>query len=278
MRGGKVVTERNFINLKGIMWKIASEKATSFSAPPAVLKLLTENYPHELSACGTLKRIVTNTTHMPAVTSIRLLELLDRTRIYMYYGLTEASRSSFLLLNENRERLESVGKPAPNVHIKIADGHGKEAPQGEAGEIMIKGMHVAEGYWNNPEETARSMSGGWLRTGDMGYLDRLGFLWLAGRKDHMINVGGQKVSPHEIESVVSGMPGVKECAAVGLEDSLLSEVVRLFVVREGESPDTDEIIRICRARLENFKVPKRVDFVQSLPKTDTGKVRRQLLR
>ncbi len=275
-QGGTVVIQRNFINLNELLEKVISEKATSFSAPPAILKLLVENYPGRLPECAkSLRYIVTNTNFMPKETSLPLMGLLGETRVYMYYGLTEASRSSFNLLNENREKVESVGKAAPNVEIRIADDGMKEVPGNQMGEILIRGRHVVDGYWKRLEETEKSIVNGWLRTGDVGYLDGKGYLWLAGRKDHMINVAGQKVSPLEIEKVAAEFPGIRECAAVGCRDDVLNEVVKLFVVGEGSGED---IIRFCRERLENFKVPRYVEFVESLPKTEAGKVRRSFLR
>ena len=276
-QGGKVIIQKNFINLRDVLGKIISEKATAFSAPPAILKVLVENYPERVSEAGKyLRYLVTNTNFMPKETGLPLLDLLGKTRVCMYYGLTEASRSSFNLLNENREKVESVGKPAPNVQIRIMDGK-KECKNREIGEIMIKGRHVVDGYWKNESETKKAIENGWLKTGDMGYFDQDGYLWLVGRKDHMINVAGQKVSPIEIEGVVSMFPGVKECAAAGFRDDVLGEVVKVFVVPEGALAAND-IIAFCRGKMENFKVPRHVDFVGSLPKTEAGKIRRGFLR
>jgi long-chain acyl-CoA synthetase len=273
-----VIIQKNFINLNELLEKIIRERATSFSAPPAILKLLVDNYPDKLRECGKyLRYIVSNTSFMPKETSLPLMDLLPKTRIYMYYGLTEASRSSFNLYNENREKVESVGRPAPNVKIRIADGEMQESPANEIGEIMISGRHVVDGYWKNPGETEKSIVNGWLRTGDMGYFDPDGYLWIVGRKDHMINVSGQKVSPQEIENVVCKFPGVKEVAAVGCKDGIFGEAVKIFVVAEGKV-ESDDIIRFCRGRLENYKVPRSVEFVGSLPKTEAGKIKRSFLR
>lgn len=277
-QAGKVIIQKNFINLNELLEKIIRERATSFSAPPAILKLLVDNYPDKLRECGKyLRYIVSNTSFMPKETSLPLMDLLPKTRIYMYYGLTEASRSSFNLYNENREKVESVGRPAPNVKIRIADGEMQESPANEIGEIMISGRHVVDGYWKNPGESEKSIVNGWLRTGDMGYFDPDGYLWIVGRKDHMINVSGQKVSPQEIENVVCKFPGVKEVAAVGCKDGIFGEAVKIFVVAEGKV-ESDDIIRFCRGRLENYKVPRSVEFVGSLPKTEAGKIKRSFLR
>ncbi|HJW97200.1 MAG TPA: class I adenylate-forming enzyme family protein [archaeon] len=275
-QGGTIVIQRNFINLNELLEKVIKERATSFSSPPAILKLLVENYSCRLSECAkNLRYIVTNTNFMPKETSLPFMGMLGETRVYMYYGLTEASRSSFNLLNENMEKVESVGRPAPNVEIRIVDDGMKDIPANQMGEIIIRGRHVVDGYWKRLEETEKSIVNSWLRTGDMGYFDEEGYLWLVGRKDHMINVAGQKVSPLEIEKIASGFPGIRECAAVGCRDDVLNEVVKLFVVGEGSG---EEIMRFCRARLENFKVPRYVEFVESLPKTEAGKIRRSFLR
>jgi acyl-CoA synthetase (AMP-forming)/AMP-acid ligase II len=195
----------------------------------------------------------------------------------MYYGLTEASRSTFNLYNENREKVESVGKATPNVEVMVVDDGMNELPANQTGEVIIRGRHVIDCYWKNKKETEKSIVNGWLKTGDMGYFDSEGYLWLVGRKDHIINVSGEKVAPREIEKVVSCSPGVKEAAAVGVPDEMFNEVVKVFVVKEGDAT-ADDIIRFCRGKLESYKIPRFVEFVDSLPRTEAGKLRRGLLR
>ena len=161
----------------------------------------------------------------------------------------------------------------------MCDDDGNEVALGEAGEICIRGPQVMEGYWQKPDETAEVMlPGGWFRTGDVGRMDDKGFVTIEDRKKDMILVSGFNVYPNEIEGVVVEMNGVLEVAAIGKPDKKSGEVVKLFVVRSGDSITEKDVKQYCRDNLTGYKVPREIVFVDDLPKSNVGKVLRRELR
>lgn len=280
MAGGGIIIERNAINLRRIADEIAAGSVTFFAAVPTTLKLLIENYPDTLErAGGHLRIIVSNSTAMPPETTRAILERLPRTRFCYYYGLTEASRSTFICFNDHPDRLSSVGQATPNTRVQIRDGD-KALPAGEPGEVCVEGRHVVQEYWNRPEASSR-IRNGWLYTGDFGVLDSEGFLYLLGRKDEMINIGGEKVAPAEIEAAAKEVPGVMDAAAVGIPDELLQEAVKLYIVPEpGANPEEvrGRVVQDLKRRLESYKQPKHIEIAEEIPKTDSGKVKRMFLK
>jgi long-chain acyl-CoA synthetase len=195
------------------------------------------------------------------------------------YGLTEASP----ILTGNPLHLKefngSVGVPFSSTEVAIFDDDAKELGVGEAGEICARGPQVMAGYWQKPEETARVMFGeGWLRTGDVGRLDENGFLFIDDRKKDVIVVSGFKVYPNEIEDVATLQKGVREAAAIGVPDAQSGEVVKLFVVRGDKNVTAADVLAHARRSLTGYKVPRHVEFVDELPKTNVGKVLRRALK
>ncbi len=209
---------------------------------------------------------------------MELAALLPETRICMHYGLTEASRSAFMEFHKDKDYLCSVGRPTPNTIIKIFDEQGIEVPTGEEGEICIKGDHVTCGYINALNEL--SYFDDYFRTGDWGHKDREGYLYLTSRKKDLINVGGKKVSPMEVETLIQKVPGVLDCACVGIPDKegYLGEVVKAYVVKEtGSSTTFDEILSQITGKIEYYKLPVQWSWVEEIPKTQNGKILRHLL-
>jgi long-chain acyl-CoA synthetase len=172
----------------------------------------------------------------------------------------------------------SIGLPVPSTDISIRDDAGKELPVNGVGEICVFGPQVMRGYWNQPEETEKVMFGDWLRTGDIGRMDALGYVFIEDRKKDMILVSGFNVYPNEVESVAAGHPGVLEVAAVAQPDENSGEVVALFVVRKDPNLTAEALIAYCRIELTGYKVPKHVYFRNELPKTNVGKILRRALR
>lgn len=195
------------------------------------------------------------------------------------YGLTEASP----IVTGNPLHLKefngSVGVPFPSTEVSIFDEDGRELPAGEVGEICARGPQVMAGYWLRPDETAKVMFGdGWLRTGDVGRLDANGYLFIEDRKKDVIVVSGFKVYPNEIEDVATLQEGVREAAAIGVPDEQSGEVVKLFVVRRDEKLTSADVLAHARRHLTGYKVPRHVEFVADLPKTNVGKVLRRALK
>jgi len=255
-------------------------QATGLASVPAGFAIFLSRYADLLNQCaGFLRYVEIGSAPMPLAHKRALMEALPRTRLFMHYGLTEASRSAFIEFHAEPDRLESVGKPAVNVSIKVADDQGRAVPPGQVGTIWIASDTVMKGYWNRPEDTARALVDSWLMTGDLGSLDEQGYLTLWGRTQDLINVGGYKVLAREVEDVLTGHPRVEESAVVGVRDPLeiSGEVVKAFVVRKDDGVSAEELKRHCLKHLEPWKVPAIVSFVPRLPKTGSGKVQKQLL-
>jgi long-chain acyl-CoA synthetase len=195
------------------------------------------------------------------------------------YGLTETSPIVSANPLDGRAFNGSVGVPLPSTEVDIRDDEGQRLGTNDAGEIFVRGPQVMKGYWNRPEATAEVMcEGGWLRTGDIGRIDEAGLLFIEDRKKDLIIVSGFNVYPNEIEDVVAGHPGVLEVAAVGIPDEESGEAVRVFVVKKDPALSETELIAYCRERLTGYKIPKRIEFRDELPKTSVGKVLRRALR
>ena len=194
------------------------------------------------------------------------------------FGMTESSPVATVNPLDNPEYSGSIGLPAPSTELCIQDEDGKILGMGEIGEICIRGPQVMKGYWQRPEETAKTIVDGWLRTGDMGKFDEKGFFYIVDRKKDMILVSGFNVYPNEIEDVVATMPGVLEVAAVGVPDEKSGEAVKLVVVRKDPSLTAEQIKAHCRENLTGYKLPKIIEFRDSLPKTNVGKILRRELR
>jgi long-chain acyl-CoA synthetase len=195
------------------------------------------------------------------------------------YGLTEASP----IVSGNPLHLTefngSVGVPFPSTEVEIFDEQGNALPPDEVGEICVRGPQVMAGYWGRPDETANVMFGdGWLRTGDIGRIDDKGFVFIEDRKKDVIVVSGFKVYPNEIEDVATLQKGVREAAAIGVPDPQSGEVVKLFVVRSDDGLTSADVVAHARSHLTGYKVPRHVEFVASLPKTNVGKVLRRALK
>ena len=177
------------------------------------------------------------------------------------------------------QRLASAGREITGVRIRILDDQDQEVPTGDMGEIVVRSDVVMKGYWNSPEATAETLRGGWLHTGDLGYVDSGGYLFITDRKKDMIISGGANIYPREVEEVIAQHPSVSEVAVIGVPDALWGESVKALVVaREDARTDEEGIIEYCRERLASYKKPKSVEFLSSLPKNAYGKVLKRDLR
>jgi long-chain acyl-CoA synthetase len=196
------------------------------------------------------------------------------------FGLTETSPVVMSNPLNIKDWTGTVGMPLPSTDAAILDDAGNELPLGEVGEICVRGPQVMQGYWNRPEETAKVFTrDGWLRTGDMGFMDDKGYVKITDRKKDMIIVSGFKVFPNEIEDVAAMHPGVLEVAAIGAHDDKSGEVVKLIVVKKDQALTEAELLAHCRKHLTAYKVPKLIEFrTEPLPKSNIGKILRRLLR
>jgi len=200
-----------------------------------------------------------------------------KTMLVAGYGLTETAAPNVLMPQE-KIRPGSVGKPVPWVQVKLVDEAGGAIPVGEPGEILIKGWPVTPGYYRQPEVTNEVIKDGWLSTGDYGRFDPDGYLYIVGRKKEVIIVGGLNVFATEVEGVILKYPKVREVAVIGVPDRLRGEAVKAVVVpKEGESITEFDIKHFCNEHLARYKIPTAIEFRRELPKTGSGKIRKELL-
>jgi long-chain acyl-CoA synthetase len=194
------------------------------------------------------------------------------------WGMTETSPCGSCNPIDGTGKLGSIGMPISSTDMRIVDDAGNVLPQGEQGEIQIKGPQVMKGYLNKPEETAKIIKDGWLSTGDVGFMDEEGYFKIVDRKKDMILVSGFNVYPNEIEEVLAMHPKVLESAAVGVKDNKSGEVPKVFIVKKDESLTEEEVIAHCRENLTAYKIPRYVEFRKDLPKTNVGKILRRELK
>ena len=194
------------------------------------------------------------------------------------YGMTESSPVASVNPLDGSARLGCIGLPISSTDMRIVDDAGNPLPQGETGEIQIKGPQVMKGYYNRPDATAQIIKDGWLCTGDIGLMHPDGYFQIVDRKKDMILVSGFNVYPNEIEDVAMENPKVLECAAIGVPDEKSGEVVKIFVVKKDKSLTEKELLEHCRQGLTGYKIPKSVEFRTELPKTNVGKILRRKLR
>ena len=280
-KGATVVMLGTFANVKKFFKEMARCHVTMFAMVPAswgFIKKMSGKYVSKFA--DQLKFIEIGSSFMPVEDKELLMSLLPKTRICMHYGSTEASRSAFMEFHAYKDNLLSIGKASPNVEIKIFTPDGKPATLGEVGEVCVKGEHVTCSYWNEtPERFAADFYDGYFRTGDCGTMDADGNIYLKSRIKEMINVGGKKVSPMEVEDILNKIPGIKESACVGIPDPgiVLGEVVKAFVVAEDNLTD-EEIMQQLRPQLEVYKLPVEIERINSIPKTSSGKIQRLILK
>ena len=276
MQGGTSLIFKNTINLKQILKNAKYENATGFVGVPVIFYQILNSFPDLFSSIPSIRYLLTNTAPMKKESILEVMNLFPKANFYTYYGLTEASRSTFLLFNKNKNKLESVGKTAPGVEIKILDNNGKVISNDAMGEIFIKGDHVIKNYWNN-QHADKSIKDGWLQTGDLGYFDSDNFLFLKSRKDDLINVGGEKFTSEEVELIIKEIPEISDVAVIGISNEIFGQLPVAFVVTNKEITVT-QIINHCSKKMERYKIPHKISFLDALPKTDSGKIKRNSLK
>lgn len=195
------------------------------------------------------------------------------------WGLTEAGANNSANPMQGKKKIRSIGLPMKGTRMKVVDDQGNELPPGKEGEILISGPMLMKGYWQNPEETAKVLKGGWLYTGDVGYKDKEGYYFITERKKDLIIKGGENIAPREVEEVLYSHPKISEAAVVGIPDEVYGENIKAFVVLQpGQTATAEEVIDYCQTKLKRFKSPKEVEFLAALPKSLVGKILRKELR
>lgn len=279
-QGATLILLGSFANVKKLYRTIEEENVTGFTMVPAswrYLKKLTGNKLGDFR--NQLRYIEMGSAFFSKEEKDELAGILPDTRVCMHYGLTEASRSIFMEFHQDASHMDSVGKASPHTEIKILDENGVECEAGNEGEICIKGEHVTHGYLDLP--VGDSFFGDYFRTGDWGYKTEDGYVYLISRKKELINVGGKKVSPIEVEEQLLKIPGVEDCACIGVPDDneVLGEVVKAFIVKEKGSEITfADIDEQLTGKLESYKIPVCYEWIDAIPKTQNGKIQRGLLK
>lgn len=280
MNGQTIILLGSFANVKKIFRTIEEEHVTGFTMVPASWKYLQKMVGDKLSQfAGQLKYIEMGSAFFSEDDKRHLASLFPNTRVTMHYGLTEASRSSFMEFHEDDANLSSVGKASPDVEIGIFDANGNRLVAGEEGEICVKGAHVMNGYlW---QDNANTFFGDYFRTGDCGVMTPDGYIYLKSRIKELINVGGKKVAPTEVDEQILKIPGVADCACVGVPDpeGVMGEVVKGCIVKAPSANITFADIGAALAgKLESYKIPVVWQWIEAVPKTHNGKIQRSLLK
>jgi acyl-CoA synthetase (AMP-forming)/AMP-acid ligase II len=292
--GGRTLVLMRQFEVKEWIETIQREKATRAMLVPTMLKRVIDAPDYHQYDLSSLKVITYGAAPMPFEVINKAIKVMPWVRFINAFGQTETASTITTLgpedhiiegTEEEREKklkrlTSSIGKPLPDVEVKIVDEEGKALSPLEVGEILARGPRIMTGYWRDEQKTSQVMTqDGWLRTGDMGWMDEEGYIYLAGRGDDMIIRGGENISPEEVENAVQSHPKVEEASVIGVSDPEWGQEPRAIVVlKKGEVVTQEEIIEHCRTRLAGFKRPRSVIFIDALPRNPMGKVLRKKLR
>lgn len=284
LRGGSVVLHRSF-NPAEVLDAIERERVTMTHMAPTMVQAMLEQPGIEKRDLKSLHTICYSAAPMPVPVLKRGLELLGPVFLQLY-GMTEGGGTTLHKRQhrldgtaEDLKRLGSIGQAAPNVDVKIIDDDGNEMPVGKPGEILTRTETHMAGYWNNSSATLSSLRAGWYHTGDLGYVDEEGFVYLVDRKKDMIVSGGENIYSREVEEALATHPAVSDVAVIGVKDEYWGETVRaIAVLRKGESVEESVLIEHCKTQIASYKKPKSILFVDELPRLPSGKINKVVLR
>jgi long-chain acyl-CoA synthetase len=285
MFGGTVVLENSFLYLHAVLNQIVKEKITGFPVVPTILAMLLRMKDVKQYNFSSLRYITNTGAALPVEHIHKFRTLFPNVKIFSMFGLTECKRVGYLDPNLLDDKPGSIGKAMPNCEVFVADENGDEVPDGEKGELIVRGSNVMQGYWNDPRLTEKTYRSGSypedrrLYSGDYFKRDGQGFLYFLGRGDDMIKVRGERISAKEIESTLLKMEGVSETAVVGVPDEILGQAVAVFIALESGIQITQkEVMKFCSQNLESFAMPKWIEILKSLPKTPNGKIDKKQLK
>ena len=281
-KGGTLVMLGTFASMKKFFGNMEKHHCTGFGMVPASWGYIKKMSGQKIGQfADQLKYVEIGSSFMSKEDKELLMQLLPNTRICMHYGSTEASRSSFMEFHSCKDDLLTAGHASPNCDIKIFSPEGKELSHGEEGEVCVKGDHVTCSYWNESSERfASDFYGDYFRTGDSGVQDDRGYIYLKSRIKEMINVGGKKVAPMEVEDMLNTIPGIKESACVAMPDpdGVMGELVKAFIVCDDDTLTDAAILDALRPKLEVYKLPVAFERIAEIPKTSSGKIQRLKLK
>ena len=283
--GATLVLERSFTYPAQIFARMQQFGVTVFPGVPTIYAMLLSAHGRSRLCFPDVTRVTNTAAALPDDVAARMREIFPNALIYKMYGLTECKRVCYLEPELERSKPGSVGKAIPGTEVYLLSPDGKPVPAGETGILYVRGPHVMAGYWNRPDLTDQMLKPGKLPgervlcTHDNFRMDAEGFLYFVGRTDDIIKTRGEKVSPVEVENVLHSIPGVREAAVIGIHDDLLGQAIRAYIVPEpGAQLDEKQLRSASASQLENFMVPKEFVFCSELPKTNTGKVSKKMLR
>lgn len=257
---------------------VVEEKVTFITAVPTMFTMLLQVPDISPQHFSNVRLAYSGGASLPGEVLKKFNEKLGL-KIIEGYGLSECSPVCTANPCNGICKAGSIGKPLQDIECKIIDEDGNQVPVNTPGELLFRGPNIMKGYFNMPEETAKVLKDGWLHTGDIGYMDEEGYLYIVDRKKDLIIAGGLNVYPREIEEVLYSHPKVAEAAVIGMPDPLRGEIIKAFIaLKNGESATSREFIKYCQERLANYKLPKVVEFVDSLPKNSTGKILKRALK
>jgi len=275
LSGGSMILVRSVHPVKNLLQEIIAHRGTILPSIPQFYRSLAQvSVPPGLP----LRVCVSGAAPLPEPV-LREFEAKFSVPLIEGYGLSEASPVVTKNPLHGVRKPGSIGLPIPNVEVSVQDENGKILPNGETGEICVRGGNVMLGYWNKPDETAKVMRNGWLLTGDIGWRDADGYFYITDRKKDMLLVNGINVYPREVEEVLYQFPGVKEAAVIGVPDPRRGEHPIAYVApMEGRTLDEHVIHGFVRSKLADYKVPRRIIIVPALPRNATGKILKTALR
>ena len=290
--GGRTLVLQRQFDEEGWMQLVQEEQVNRAMMVPTMLKRLMDQPTFKDYDLSSLRVITYGAAPMPLEVIKKAITEFPTTRFINAFGQTETASTITMLPPDAHDikegdpdyekkltRLGSIGKPLPDVEVKIVDEDGNDVPVEETGEIVARGDRLMKGYWNREEATKETLRGGWLYTGDLGYWDDEGYIFLSGRAKDFIKRGGEMIAPEEVEQIIMSHPGVDEAAIIGIPDIEWGERVRAIVVKKlGMEVSMEDVIEHCRPRMAGFKRPEDVVFVAELPRNPMGKVLKRELR
>ncbi|MEO5558953.1 MAG: AMP-binding protein [Dokdonella sp.] len=283
--GANLVLERSFAFPQKILPMLASEGVTGFPLVPTMAALIVQLRNFDPAWAASVRYLTNTAAALPPAHILKLQAMFPQARVFSMYGMTESKRCTYLPPEQLATRPDSVGIAIPGTEVWVADDTGARVAPNVVGELVVRGGHVMQGYWRNEEATAKVLKAGryaWenvLHTGDLFRMDAEGYCYFVGRKDDIIKSRGEKVSPKEVENVLYALPGIQEAAVVGVPDEVLGRALKaIVVITEGCDLQAHDIVAHCLSQLEDFMVPRLIEFRASLPKTNTGKIRRAALQ
>ncbi|MCP4632509.1 MAG: AMP-binding protein, partial [candidate division Zixibacteria bacterium] len=277
---GSIVIDNRFAYPQKVLERMVEKKVTGFSGVPSTFAILAHKAGLKNFNLSSLRYITQAGGPMSPALANELKGALPDVKIFIMYGQTEASaRLSYLEPELITEKSGSIGKAIPGVTLTVKNNKGEEVKPGETGEIIASGDNIMMGYWNNKADTNKVLKDDGLHTGDLATVDEDGFMFIVSRKSDMIKSGAHRISPKEIEEIIMEDNRVHEVAVIGEPDEIMGELLlALIVPRSEEEISSNDIIRHCKKHLPLYKVPKRVEFRKSLPKTASGKIKKDVLR